>query len=175
MIFYLYGFIVMAHEGLQERIQKMRWISLGSAVLCFIVLFAIWAGKGDPIFGTPRYTQIFGIFGLSSWFWLLTFFGFGMKHLNYLTDFLAYANEAVLPFSILHQTVLLCVGYFVVRGDSPDPLKFLVIGSSSFVVVVALYEYLVKRVNLLRVLFGMKPKAKSQAMERDVAPVSAKA
>ena len=77
-----------------------------------------------------------------------------------------YANEAVLPFYILHQTVLLRIGYFVVQWDIPDLLKFLIISSSSFATIVVLYEYLVRRVNILRFLFGMKPKTELQIVDQ---------
>jgi glucan biosynthesis protein C len=71
-----------------------------------------------------------------------------------------YANEAVLPFYIMHQTVLLCVGYFVVQWAIPDLLKWLIIVLGSFGIIMALYELLVRRFNVLRVLFGMKPIAR---------------
>jgi apolipoprotein N-acyltransferase len=70
-------------------------------------------------FGSARYLQVFGIFGLSSWCWILAFFGYGFKHLTRSTPWLAYANAAVLPFYVMHQTVLLTVGYFVTRWRSP--------------------------------------------------------
>ncbi|MFL7869501.1 MAG: acyltransferase family protein, partial [Anaerolineales bacterium] len=168
ILFFLYGFIVMSHAGLQKRILQMRWVSFAVASLGSLALLALWAAKGDPIFGSPRYAQVFGIFGMSSWCWLLAFFGFGMQHLNFKTKFMAYANEAVLPFYILHQTVLLCVGYFVTRWSIPDPFKFILISSSSFLSVIVIYEYLVRRVNLLRVLFGMKPKARLQTTGQEV-------
>ena len=83
-----------------------------------------------------------------------------MKYLNTSTSFVRYANEAVLPFYILHQTVLLCVGYIVVQWAIPDFLKWLIILLTSFGIIMALYEFLVRRFNVLRVLFGMKPIAK---------------
>ena len=55
-----------------------------------------------------------------------------MKHLNFTTPFLKYANEAVLPFYILHQTVIVTLGYFVVRGRSPTWLKFVIVLIGSF-------------------------------------------
>jgi hypothetical protein len=76
---------------------------------------------------------------------------------------LKYANEAVLPFYVLHQTVLLAAGYFIVQWNIPDPVKFLVIVSSSFILIMSLYEFAIRRVNVLRILFGMKPQAKPQA------------
>ncbi len=98
---------------------------------------------------------------LNAWCWLLAIFGFGMKHLNVNTPLLKYANEAVLPFYILHQTVIVTLGYFVVGWAIPDGLKFLIILSGSFVVSMSLYEFLVRRNNLLRVLFGMKSKQRA--------------
>jgi peptidoglycan/LPS O-acetylase OafA/YrhL len=75
-----------------------------------------------------------------------------------------------LPFYILHQPVLLFLGYFVVQWAMPDFVKWMVILASSFIVIMALYEFLVRRVNLLRFLFGMKPIKKASA----VRPVDAR-
>ncbi len=94
---------------------------------------------------------------LIAWFVILTILGLGIKYLNVNRPFLKYANEAVLPFYILHQTVLLCVGYFVVRWPVPDVLKWAIILVASFAIVMVLYEYLVRRIDVLRILFGMKP------------------
>ena len=63
----------------------------------------------------------------------------------------------MLPFYVMHQTVLLVVGYFVVRWAVPDLLKFGVISLSSFVLILIVYEFAIRRSNLPRVLFGMKP------------------
>jgi hypothetical protein len=56
----------------------------------------------------------------------------------------------------LHQTVLVTLGYFVVQWAVPDGLKFIVILSGSFAISLGLYEFLVRRNNPLRILFGMK-------------------
>jgi hypothetical protein len=157
LLFFLYGFVVMSHDGLQRRIRQLRWISLAVGALCVLSLLFIWASQGDPFFGTSRYTLIFGIFSLSAWCWILAFFGFAHRHLAHSTPFLTYANEAVLPFYILHQTVLLVSGYFITRWAIPDLLKFLAIGISAFGFIGLVYEYLIRRNRVLRVLFGMRP------------------
>lgn len=163
LLFFLYGFVLISHTGLQKRVQQMRWISLGAGVLCILSLLALWASQGDPAFGSARYAQVFGIFGISSWCWVLAFFGFGFKHFTRGNSILTYATEAVLPFYILHQTILLGVGYFVTRWAIPDAVKFGVISLSSLVIIMGMYEYMIRRVNVLRVLFGMKSKAKPQS------------
>jgi peptidoglycan/LPS O-acetylase OafA/YrhL len=103
---------------------------------------------------------------LASWAGILAILGFGMKHLNFSTPLLKYANEAVLPFYILHQTVLLVVGYVVLRWHIPDLLKWVVIVAVSFSLIMGIYELLVRRLNLLRFLFGMKTIKKEQLQEQ---------
>ena len=86
--------------------------------------------------------------------------GFGRKYLDVYKPLLAYANEAALPFYILHHPVLLSVGFLVVRWAVPVAVKFAVIDVLSFVLILGLYEFLVRRANVQRVLFGTKPKGK---------------
>jgi glucan biosynthesis protein C len=62
----------------------------------------------------------------------------------------------VLPFFILHQTVLLVVGYFVVTWKIPDVLKWVIIFSGAFIIIIALYTLLIRKFDLFRFLFGMK-------------------
>jgi glucans biosynthesis protein C len=155
VFFFLYGFILVSHTRLQQRVQQFRWVSLSAAVLCLGVLFVIWASQGDPAFGSARYLQVFGLYGVGSWCWILTFFGFGFRHLQ-TRPVPAYANEAVLPFYILHQTVLLCVGFFVVQWQIPELLKWAIIAVPSFTIILLIYEFLIRRFNLMRFLFGMK-------------------
>jgi hypothetical protein len=68
----------------------------------------------------------------------------------------AYGNEAVLPFYILHQTIILLVGWFVMRWHLGITPKFLIISVVSFVLVVALYELLIRHSNVVRFFFGMR-------------------
>jgi len=67
----------------------------------------------------------------------------------------------VLPFYILHQTVILSVAYFVVQWAIPDLLKWLIVVPVSFAIIMLLYEFLVRRFNVMRFLFGMKPRPKA--------------
>ena len=71
---------------------------------------------------------------------------------------LSYSNEAVLPFYIFHQTVILCVGWFVIRWNMGMLPKFLIIAVISFALTGGLYEGLVRHFNWVRFLFGMRPK-----------------
>lgn len=166
--FFLYGFILFSNAKLQESIQHWRWISLVLAVTCTFFLARENAHYGSAVFGSRGYMIVSGLFGTNAWLWSVAIFGFGMKRLNFQNKFLTYANEAVLPFYILHQTVLLCVGFFVVRWNIPVAVKFTVISLSSFILIMAIYEFLIRRWNVMRVLFGMKIKARAQTVNSKI-------
>jgi glucan biosynthesis protein C len=161
----LSGFVLFSHERLQASIQRLRWPSLALAVVSIGAFLYLTFHFGWPAFGTPRYGLVFGLRGLGSWCGVLAVLGFGRKHLDVSTPFLKYANEGVLPFYILHQTVLLCVGYFVVQWALPSLVRWVVILLASFAVIMVVYEFLVRRFNLLRLLFGMKALPKAPAAQ----------
>ena len=50
---------------------------------------------------------------VSAWSLLLAVWGHSMVHLNFGTRALWLANEAVLPFYIMHQTFIIILGFFV--------------------------------------------------------------
>jgi peptidoglycan/LPS O-acetylase OafA/YrhL len=156
--FFVSGFVIVSNERLQASIKRWRWHSLAAGILLVPTIEILWDALGDPSFGTWGFTLGVVPYCLNPWCWLLAILGFGMKHLHVNTPFLKYANEAVLPFYILHQTVIFSLGFFVVQWAIPDGLKFLIILFSSFALSMCLYEFLVRRNNLLRILFGMKPK-----------------
>jgi len=158
------GFIVLSTDSLQTSIQRLRWISLGMAVIGIGIVIVVIAVQGIPTYGSALYAPMFGLAGFSSWCWILAFLGMGMAYLDVRKPILNYANEAVLPFYILHQSVLICVGYFAVQWGIPDLLRWVIILVVSFGVIMALYEYLVRRINVLRFLFGMKQQARRTAV-----------
>lgn len=156
LTFFLSGFVIISHRGIQKNIQRLRWFSLIFVFILLATIFYLFMTFGDPTIGTSVYIIGRALWGLWAWCWVLAILGFGMKRLNFNRPILAYANEAVLPFYILHHPVLLSVGYFVVHWPIPWVLKFLIIDAISFAVIMVLYEFIVRRVNLFRFLFGMK-------------------
>jgi CubicO group peptidase (beta-lactamase class C family)/surface polysaccharide O-acyltransferase-like enzyme len=158
MSFFVSGFVIISSERLQSSIKHWRWVSLGAGILLVPAVVVLWTALGEPGFGTSARALGIAPYCLSAWCWLLAILGFGMKHLSFNPPFLKHANEAVLPFYILHQSAIVSLGFFVVQWAIPDGLKFLAILIMSFLVSVGLYESLVRRNNLLRILFGMKPR-----------------
>jgi len=156
IFFLLYGFIIVSHERLQTTIKRIRWHSLTAGLIMGAVYAFLSANVANPVID-PWEDALGGpLYVLSACTLLPAFLGFGMQHLTRSTPFLKYAGEAVLPFYILHQTVLLIVGYFVVQWAIPDFAKWMLISASSFALIMATYEFVVRRTNILRFLFGMR-------------------
>ena len=70
----------------------------------------------------------------------------------------------MLPFYILHQTVILTIGFYVIRLDTRLWVEYLIIVLGAFAVTMAVYELLIKRFNALRFLFGMKLRRRPDAV-----------
>jgi glucan biosynthesis protein C len=88
---------------------KVRYISLVSGLLTTIGGFILLEEMG--LSGSGSLYSLLRV--ANAWSWLSTFLGFASRHLNFSNRILRYANEAVLPFYILHQTVTVVVGYFI--------------------------------------------------------------
>ena len=69
-------------------------------------------------------------------------------------------NEAVLPFYLLHEPVIVAAAWLIVRWHAPLPGKYAALVIVSFAATLGLYETLVRRFRITRLLFGMKPPIK---------------
>jgi glucan biosynthesis protein C len=63
--------------------------------------------------------------------------------------------------------VVVVIGYYV-RWNISVVLKFLIINVTATVTATLVYEMLIKRIDIVRVLFGIKPRAKRQPALRPV-------
>jgi glucans biosynthesis protein C len=155
--FLISGFLIVSSDRLQRNIINQRWISLLLGVVLMTAYLYLLFGPTRAVFQTGIGDWIYTLLSFfSSWCWLFAILGFGMRHLAFDRPALRYANEAVMPFYILHQTVLLVVGYFVLTWEIHDVLKWAIIFTSSLFIIMALYTLLIRKFDLLRFLFGMK-------------------
>jgi glucans biosynthesis protein C len=156
MLFLIYGYLLVANPKAIEILRKYSYISLGLAILlAAFVLVLIYTILPTPDTGFFFSTEIRP---LISFLFVLGFLGMGNRYLNFNNKFVRYSNEAVLPFYILHQPVILSIGFFVVQWTLPIIVKYLIVASISFIVIMLVYEFVVKRLNVFRFLFGMKPR-----------------
>jgi glucan biosynthesis protein C len=102
------------------------------------------------------------LYYFSRWCWLIAILGFGRRWLSRGGRLLSYLSEASYPFYILHMPINTIVGYFVIRWPVGIAVKYLVINVVTILATYAVYEVLVKRTQVTRFLFGMKPKRREK-------------
>lgn len=157
-LFVVCGFLIFVDEGIQQSIIRHRRPALILTLVCTAAFPVIatgikeWGWKLD----LPFFALVMTLVVLLAWSYILTFLGFGMRYLNVNHPLLAYANEAVLPFYILHQPIILLIGYFVIPLALPIAAKYLIIAPLAFGITLGLYEYGVRRWSLVRRVFGLK-------------------
>jgi len=67
-----------------------------------------------------------------------------------------YANQAVLPFYLLHEPVIVAFAWVIVRWHAPIGVKYPALVVVSFIATLVIYELAVRRYRPSRFLFGMK-------------------
>ncbi len=155
----VYGYLIFADEAIQQAIIRHRRISLGIAVVFSLValLISVGADKWGWEFGLALFVLIMACCSVLIWSYLLAAFGYGMRYLTANHRLLSYANEAVLPIYILHQPVILTLGFFIIPLQLPILAKYLIITPLALGITLGCYEYAIRRVNVLRYAFGLKP------------------
>ena len=158
ILFFIYGYLIFSNTHLQDIVRKHCKAALIAAlVLSISSLIIDFVLSPSFSLGTPFYISAMLVRALRSFCWIIAILGFGSLFLNFNNKFLRYANEAVLPFYILHQTIILIIGFYVVQWDMGVGAKYGIIASISFIAIMVIYELLIRRVNVLRFLFGMRP------------------
>jgi len=121
-LFFLLGFLYTRNEKLKTTLVKSRFVALTIGLSLTVMYFASFAVKETAFGQLFQNNQVYGYYAfqeaagaLVTWCWLVFIVAMGMKYLNKESKYRQPLNEAVLPFYILHQTVLLLIGFIVVQ------------------------------------------------------------
>jgi glucans biosynthesis protein C len=150
MFVFFYGFILVSDGRITQAIKRQTFIALGGAS---VLLLFYWLNRSGTLNMPLALNDT--IYAIDCWLWLLTFVGLAMRLLNFTNGLLRYANDAVLPFYILHQTMIVIIGYYVIRWNIPLAGKYFIVVAAVFASSLAIYE-VVRRINVTRFLFGIK-------------------
>ena len=154
IIFFFSGFMLLSNKNIIESIRKQRRFYLGETVLATGIMFMSLRLIKDE----AALDLAWGISTIFlTWSCGLTAIGYARQYLNRENSFRKLANEAIYPFYLLHQPVILVLGFLLIKVEMSDLLRFFVLTLSSFGITLAVYWYLVRPFNLTRVIFGMKP------------------
>ena len=154
---FLYGYVLMRDQRFQQAIDRHKAAALALGIFSMGVTLVVFSLRIHFSEYSPGEVLFFLLRTFNMWFWIIAVLGYGRKYLNRTHRFYRYANEASYPFYILHQTVIMAIGLYVVTWPVNSLLKFLFIALASFGLTVLIYDLGVRRTNVTRFLFGMKP------------------
>ncbi len=163
-LFLIIGFFCIAYQPIADSLERNRKFSL---LLAFITIICInyfrwnakepWDVLSDWQSNWRTYAYL-SLFPLTAWLWVFALIGYGKKYINRKHPILNYVNEAVYPFYILHQTVIVILAYYVVQVSDSILSKYLFIMLMTFVISILIYHLLIRPSNIMRYLFGMSRK-----------------
>ncbi|HLK78431.1 MAG TPA: acyltransferase [Streptosporangiaceae bacterium] len=170
---FLYGFLIASDARFESALSRVRWpaVAVAAAATIGLLGWAVAAGPGVVSGAEPGWSALQGLAG---WAWLAAIVGFvaaftARRQTSTATPRPApareppwqraarYTNQAVLPFYLLHEPVIVAAAWIIVRWHAPIGVKYPALVAVSFTATLALYELAVRRYRPTRFLFGMKP------------------
>jgi glucans biosynthesis protein C len=104
-----------------------------------------------------------------AWVVIVALLGLAQRHLNRSGKTLTYLTQAIFPYYILHQTLIVATGYILLSSGLPVWAEAAVVTGGTVCGCLLLYE-VIRRVPVLRPLFGLSFR---QATGRRQAPLQA--
>jgi hypothetical protein len=146
LLFFLYGFLFISiNDIFWENLDRVKF----TALIIGVLSFPLWLILSNEWYGTIFKT-------VNTWCWILVVFGYGAKYLNKSSKPLRYLNRAVYPFYILHQTLIIIVAFYIRNLELSILIKFILLSLATFIGSWLLYEFIIKRIKITRILFGLK-------------------
>ncbi len=162
-LFFVMGIVCYSSPKLWEVIGQNRKYLLSAMVMALIPFYACYfhfrellvlPWSMDTVETTFDVTAIF-----VGWFTVITIIAYGQHYLNKPHRWLTIANEGLYPFYILHQTVIIAIGYYICQLPWGIAAKYWMICFLTLLSCVAFYLIFIRQFNLMRLFFGMKSKA----------------
>lgn len=157
---FMLGYALAKSPRVWQTLIKHRKIWLLLAIISYTLLIIrfnrAW-GFDIAYNDASMVTQFFisAIWSVNKVFWLLTVLGFSGAYLNKKHPILTYMNEAVLPWYILHQSLIIIFAMWLAKfelGPILEPIWLIIL---TFLGCALGYE-LVKRFIVTRFIFGLK-------------------
>ncbi len=154
LAFFLFGFILIASgKVFWKSLNRIKSKALIIGIIAFSIQLFIWIQGKDSllIHCTEALIKVSNL-----WSWILVILGFGAKFLNTKSNLLAYCNRAVYPFYILHQTITITIGYYIMNLHWGLLTKFIILVIGTFGGSWIIYHWIILKIPVLHPLFGLK-------------------
>ncbi len=157
LVLFIFGFLLVSDARFLDAINRHRRAALIAGLVTMTAYLAIGSQQIEFVDNSPEDILWYTLRTVNTWLWLVAILGYGQRFLSFTNQVQRYLNEAVYPFYILHQTVIVILAYYIVQWDVNLWIKFPVLAVGALATSLLLYDLAVKRTNVTRFLFGMRP------------------
>ena len=158
---FLYGFWMAQATALWDELARLRRRSLAYALALFAVYFALVRTLPDDP-GDTAVAIVWTLRSLYIWAAIAALLGWYRALLDRPWRWLPWANEAVFPWYVLHQSVIILLAYWIVPLQWPAWIEVPVILTGTIALCWAGFA-IIRRVPVLRPLFGLKTRQSTAA------------
>ena len=156
----LVGIVVVLRPALYSAIMNSRYASLTIAIVLYSVIILdrhdMLGPTGQLMESSSGFRILVGVIVvLNHWAWLAAILGFGRKYLSSPSKVVNYLNKGVLPYYMVHQTIIVVAAFYFSSRVSSTLGEFTLITLVTVVGCALTYE-VAKRFLILRFLFGLK-------------------
>jgi len=156
--FLVVGYLLGWNEKLWFIINKYRRLYFYLALLTYAVLIwyfhAVYKVIEEPTSGLNLFLEmLFSYF--NRWCWILMILGYASEYLQRNNKWIAYLNQGVYPYYILHQTILIVVAYVLSSYSLGAVIEPIIVILATFIGCAIGYE-IIRHFKLTRLLFGLK-------------------
>ncbi|APZ44888.1 hypothetical protein BW723_00670 [Polaribacter reichenbachii] len=160
--YFLAGIIIASSKEIWKNLKKYRKTNFFILIFSSLLFYTYYYLPNrflTPYLSTENLWDIwYLVCCLVSWSAIITLLGFAQIWFTKKSKILTKSNEAIYPFYILHQTVLIVFGFYIIKLNINIPFKILLLFVASFPIILLIYRYLIYPYKIPRMLFGMKRK-----------------
>ena len=154
---FLLGFALAGARSAWATLERVRWLTLGLAVLGWAFLAAYIQAYSDDAAIPPMALRLFArtVYGAEQWLAIAAVVGFAHLHLTHDSPARRYLTTAIFPVYILHQTVIVAVAHALKPAHLYPPVEGVLLVLVTAATCFLSYEA-IRRLAWLRPLFGLE-------------------
>ncbi|MDQ2179950.1 acyltransferase [Marinifilum sp. D714] len=157
--YFIYGYLFANSKEMTKSVISQRYLN----VLVATSVYICYRVGGELIVDDTVYKYFHATMDIMlAWSTGITVLGFFCRYMRFNSPFRKFANEAIYPFYLLHQPIILLFGFYIKDIEMNIVVKALYLTVSSFAASVGIYLLLIRPFNFMRVVFGLKARKKEQ-------------
>lgn len=155
LVIFLYGYFFFTKTSFKPVVQRLLPMTMIISILT-TVFFVYGFMTGMPSGNNGSSILLDSVKALNCWSWLIVIFAMADKKLSNTNKWLDYGNKASMPFYVIHQPVIVTLGFLIADMEWSISVKLVFLLVTAFIMIIVFYHFIISRISFIQILFGMK-------------------